>query len=180
MRKINDFENVTEQQGGEFEKLPVGGYICKITYVEDVPEKEYIKIEFDIADGKYSGWFAETYQRANFWGGKFIRSYKEKAAGFFKGFTTAVEQSNLGYKWAWDEQTLVGKFIGIVLALEEYVGNDGTVKERLYVAQNRSVDAIKKGDYKVPELKALKPEDRPRLAPADRELTEVSDDDCPF
>lgn len=180
MREIKDYASVTEQQGGEFEKLPAGGYICKITAVEDLPDKEYLKIEFDIADGKYKGWFADTYQRANFWGGRLVRSYKETAKGFFKGFTTAVEQSNAGYKWAWDEKSLVGKMIGIVLAMEEYIGNDSTVKERLYVAQNRSVDAIKKGDFKVPELKALKPEDRPRPAPTTSGFTEVTDEQLPF
>lgn len=162
MRKIDNFDNVTEQQGGDFERLPTGGHICKITLVEDVPEKEYLKFEFDIAEGKYQGWFAETYQRAGFWGGKFIRSYKKKAAGFFKGFVTAVEESNPKYKWAWEEQTLNGKMIGLVLGSEEYVSNSGEVKERLYVAQNRSVDAIRKGDYKVPELKKLKADALPR------------------
>lgn len=158
MRKIENYESVKENQGGEFEKLPAGGYVCKITASKDVPDKEYLDLEFDISDGKYQGWFADTYQRAGFWGGRFIRSYKEKAAGFFKGFTTAIEESNPKYKWNWDEGTLVNKYIGLVLGYEEYMSNSGEVKERIYVAQNRSVEAIRKGDFKVPELKKLKAE----------------------
>ena len=41
MKKIN-WKNVEEAK--EFEKLPAGGYICGITAVEDVPEKEYLRI----------------------------------------------------------------------------------------------------------------------------------------
>ena len=156
MRKIENYDSVKENQGGEFEKLPAGGYVCKITACENVEDNEYLKLEFDIAEGKYQGWFAELYQRAAFWGGKLIRSYKEKAAGFFKGFTTAVEESNPKYKWSWDEGTLINKYIGLVLAYEEYTSNSGEVKERIYVAQTRSVEAIRKGDFKVPELKRLK------------------------
>lgn len=155
MREIEGFDQLAENQGGEFEQLPADGYICVISSVEDVADKEYLKIEFDIAEGKYKGWFANMYSRAGFWGGRFIRSYKEKAASFFKGFTTAVESSNAGYKWAWNEQSLVGKKIGLVLAHEEYHGNDGRIKIRPYVVQNRSVDAITKGDFRIPSLKPL-------------------------
>ena len=42
-----DWDNVKEAKG--FEKLPMGGYVCGITAVEDVPDKEQLKFEFDIA-----------------------------------------------------------------------------------------------------------------------------------
>lgn len=155
MKEISNFADVPENQGGEYER-PIGGFICKITAVEDKQDKEYLQIEFDVAAGKFKGYFADTYQRAGFWAGKLIRSYKDTAAGFFKGFTSAVEQSNTGYKWAWDERTLVNKLVGLVLAEEEYMNNAGEIKTRLYVAQTRSVDAIKTGDFKVPTLKKFK------------------------
>ena len=50
MRAINNWENIKESNG--FEKLPVGGYIIKILNVQDVAETEYLKVSFDIADGK--------------------------------------------------------------------------------------------------------------------------------
>ena len=155
MKEISNYADVPENQGGEYEK-PIGGFICKITSIENKQDKEYLYVEFDIAAGKFKGYFADTYQRVGFWAGKFIRSYKDTAAGFFKGFISAIEQSNKGYKWAWDEQTLVNKMIGLVLAEEEYMGNAGEVKTRLYVAQNRSVEAIRAGDFKVPALKKYK------------------------
>lgn len=161
MRKVNDYEITEPNLGGSFEKLEAGGYVCRITRVEDVPEKEYLKIEFDITDGPRKNWFADIHARAGFWGGKMIRSYKDSAVGFFKGFMTSVENSNPGYKWAWSEHSLEGKYVGLVLAYEEYTGNDGSIKERIYVAQNRSVDAIKKGDFTVPALKKLSQAARP-------------------
>ena len=54
MKKINQNKwNDTKASGGEYDKLPAGAYICVIKTVEDVPDKEYLKIEYDIADGKY-------------------------------------------------------------------------------------------------------------------------------
>jgi hypothetical protein len=114
-----------------------------------------LKIEFDICDGQYKWWYNDIFKRTSNWYGNFVRSYSEKAKGFFKGFITALEQSNPGFKWAWDEKALYKCNIGLVLAYEEYLNKKQEKKERVYVAQVRSVDAIRKGDFKVPELKKL-------------------------
>ena len=47
MKKINNWENVQEYVSF---KNPVGGFICEIKAVEDVPDKEYLKISYDIAE----------------------------------------------------------------------------------------------------------------------------------
>ena len=39
----------------ELPRLTPGGYVCKITVVVDVPEKEYLKLEYDIAEGAHKG-----------------------------------------------------------------------------------------------------------------------------
>jgi hypothetical protein len=107
-----------------------------------------------------------------------FRSYKEKALGMFKHFTNCVENSNAGYTWAWDEKSLVGKFIGLVLGEEEYEKGDGSVGVRLYVKEVKTVQEIKDGNFKIPELKVLK--NRPS-APVNNGFTEVdSSDDLPF
>lgn len=132
-----------------------GGYAAKITRVEDNEEKEYLKIEWEFADGEFKGANRETFVAFDFWPLAFICSYKEKALRFFKGFKTAVEESNPGFTFKNDPQSLVGKFIGVVLAEEEYLSKTNEVKTRLYVAEKRSGKAIRNGDYKVPELKKL-------------------------
>ena len=75
----------------------------------------------------------------------------------FKGFVNAVENSNKGFKFDFDEKKLVGKQVGIIVGLEQYLNQKGQVRERTYVSAVRSVDTIKKGDFKVPELKKLDP-----------------------
>ena len=157
MRKINDWENVKEAE--EFESLTPGGYIAKIMNIEDDVQKECLKISFDIADGKFKDYYMNLYKTLNFWGGTFYRSYKDSAKSFFKGFITAVENSNQGYRWDWNEQSLKGKKVGIVLREEDYIPeqgpNAGKVKTRLIVDQVHSIDKIRKGDFKIKEKKPL-------------------------
>lgn len=152
MRNVN-WDTVNEAT--EFKRPGPGGYIVRIKAVEDVEEKEYLKIEYDIADGEFKGYYQDLYKSRGFWGGSFIRSYKEKALPFFKAFKTSVEVSNPGFVFKNDPLTLVGKFLGIVLGEEEYESNSGEIKKRLYVAQCRSGQTIRDGDFEVPELKRL-------------------------
>ena len=159
MKAINNFDEI--QESGSFEKLPVGGYIIKILAVDDVPEKEYLKIFFDINDGEKKGFFQKAFKEdtraEKKWpnAGSFIRSYKEKALPMFKGFTNAIENSNKGYKWNFDEKSLVNKVVGVVIGEEQYLNQNGQVRTRTYVSAVRSVDTIKKGEFTVPELKKL-------------------------
>lgn len=157
MKKYPNWENVEEAK--EFPKLTPGGYIAFIKNVEDVTDKEYLKVSFDIAEGEFKNHFMDLYKSQNFWGGSFFRSYKESAISFFKGFTTAVEKSNSGYKWDWNEQKLKGKLIGIVLQEEEYVPEQGKhageLRTRLIVQEVRSVDEIRKGNFNVKPKKTL-------------------------
>ena len=161
MRKINNWENIKENNG--FEKLPVGGYIVKILNVQDVADKEYLKVSFDITEGDKKGFFKKQYdedtREDKKWpnAGSFVRSYKSTAESMFKGFANAVENSNKGYTFDFNEKSLVGKQVGIVVGLEEYVNQKGAVRERTYVSAVRSVDTIKKGDFKIPETKKLDP-----------------------
>jgi hypothetical protein len=120
---------------------------------------DYIRVEYDIADGEFKGYYNEQYVK---WGGKwnasFIRSYKEKALGMFKHFTNCVEQSNTGYEWDWNEKGLVGKFVGLVLGEEDYKNSMGDIKTKLVVSQIKTVEEIKNGDFKVPAPKKIETE----------------------
>ncbi len=205
MKKIN-LDNV--QEFTRF-KNPVGGFICEIKSVEDFPEKEYLRIGFDIAEAvsddqkEFVGMYEKRKKERDFDYPKTIVSYKESnetALRFFKGFVTAIETSNEGYKFQYEEQTLVGKRIGFVIGEEEYEGKDKNgmpkVKVRIYVASRHSVQAIRNGDFEVPEFKKLSQPvvSRPvnpfeqnvnstPIAPDPIEsggFEAVDDDDCPF
>lgn len=160
MRKINltNVEEATDRKS-----LPAGGYICKFTKVEDNPDRNFLYIEFDIAKGEFEGYYKKLSDEYNFWGGKCWRSYTEKALPLFKRFCSCVNKSNNGFIFDGDtnadEQTLVGKLIGLVLCEEEYMGNDGNIKTRLYVDREYSVEDIIAGNFKVKELKKYEDKD---------------------
>lgn len=143
-----------------------GGYAARITRVEDVDDKEYLRIEWEFADGEFKGVNQEVYDAFGFWPLAFVCSYKQKALRFFKGFKTAVECSNRSYVFNNDPQSLVGKYVGVVLGEEEYLSKKGEVKTRLYVAEKRSGKAIREKDFKVPDLKKLAPAAASSAAPS--------------
>lgn len=156
--KSIDLTNV--QEAGEFTRPAPGPYICGIYKVEDVANKEYLKVTYDIVEGEFKGYYEEM--RKNNpdweWAGAYVKSYKKAALPMFKRFCTAVSRSNKNYVFDGntnsDEKTLKGKKIGLLLGEEEYEGNDGTIKTRLIVVREFSIDKI--GEQKVPELKKLK------------------------
>ncbi len=162
-----------------FKKIEAGGYVCGITAVEDHEDKEYLKLEFDIIEGDLKGYYRDLYDRKGFWGGSFIRSYKESARGFFKKFLNAVEASNPNYRFDNNEKKLRGKTIGLVLGYEEYVGNNGEVKERTYVADILSLDDIRAGNFVVPKFKALVPPNA-HTSGSFEEIADDDEDDLPW
>lgn len=160
MNPISNYDSI-QASNGEFARPAAGGYICQIINATDVPvdpksgKGNYLKIEYDIAEGELKDYYTEAYEKFNKWWASFIRSYKEKALGMFKHFTNCVEESNPGYKWDWNELSLRGKFIGLVIGEEEYLKQDGSVGTRLYVKDVKTVDQIERCDYIVPPLKRL-------------------------
>ena len=154
MKPIGNWNEIEAQGNEEYKRLVPGGYVCRITKVEDNGEKQYLYIEFDICEGEYTGHGASCLERNGFTPLRMYRSYTDKAAGMFKGFTQDVEASNSNYKWAWDEKTLVGRLIGVVLGEEEYRKQDGSIGTR-FNARTKPVSAIRDGRFKVPEKKTL-------------------------
>lgn len=155
MNPINNWNNIEAQGNEEYKRLVPGGYVCRITKVEDHPDKSYLYIEFDVAEGEFTGYGASCMERNGFTPLRMYRSYTEKAAGMFKGFTQDVEQSNAPhYKWDWKEQGLVGRVIGVVIGEEEYRKQDGSIGTR-FNARTKPASAIREGKFKVPEKKTL-------------------------
>ena len=186
MKQVN-LDNV--QEAGSRDRLPAGGYVCRYTKVEDVPDKEYLYMEYDIAHGEYKDYYKQLEESLQFWGGRVYRSYKEKALPMFKRMCSAVAKSNPGFifdggKQNSDERTLVGKYVGLVLGEEEYVGNDGTTKTRLYVYSECDINDIKAGKFKVPALKNLKDDNSIPVASYSSDgfmnIPEGTDEEIPF
>ena len=174
MKKIENWDSIEVNNNDDYKRIVPGGYVGRITKVEDNPEKSYLYIEFDIAEGEFKGYGASFVERNGFTPLRFYRSYTDKAAGMFKSFTQDVENSNPNYTWEWKEQTLVGKFIGVVLGEAEYKKQNGEIGTRFDV-RTKTVSAIHEGKFKVPEKKLLAVES---YRPA---FTSIDDDgDLPF
>lgn len=162
MKKI-DLTDVKE--AGTSSRPKAGAYICAIRSAEDIPDKEYIKVGFDIIEGEYAGYYDKIRTDHSDWdwgsAGFYVKSYKPKALGMFKRFCSAVSKSNAGYVFDGnnnaDEKTLIGKKLGIVLREEEYYGNDGEKRTRLTVDREFPIDEIDK--QKVPAIKAIPEEE---------------------
>lgn len=154
--KVLNWESVEEST--PFEKLPAGGYVIKIVDVEDMADKEYLNVVYDIKEGEYSGFYSDDFGRLNPWAHRFVRSYKDSAAGMFKQFLARLEDSNRDFSISsWqrksDERDLIGLELGIVLQNEQYTNNQGEDKERLNVVGVYAAQDIRNGDYKLPEPK---------------------------
>lgn len=182
MKKLEGYDLVTE--AGEVRRLPAGIYKLKIKEVIDVPEREYLDFHFDIADGEYKGYYSGSSRGY----GNLIRSYKKTGdekrdnaiLGFFKACITAIEKTNPGYQWNWDESTLANKCVIGVFGEEEYL-QDNEVRTSVRCVEFRSLQAFNEGKIKVPELKKLPEDQRPIVATEVVETpTTLEDDKLPW
>lgn len=148
---------------GEFETLPAGKYVCQIVQVnvtQDQKGREQMVILFDIADGEHKGYYDRMFQGAKRndasqakWKGIFRQLTQGNSLPFFKGVITSIEKSNPGYKWNWEEKSLVRKKFGGIFGREEFIANDGKKRMATKCVQIRSVDGLK--DAEVPEDKLI-------------------------
>jgi hypothetical protein len=154
----------------DFPTLPKGGYILKImgVSVQTNSNGKYLQIGCDIAEGEYKDFFTEQYkndQRSEKkWGCNFLLSIPKDDGSekdgwtkrSFKTFTTALEESNNGYHFDWDEQKFKGKLIGGLFNEREYQKTDGTIGRATNLDRVCAAEKIRKGDYKLPEDKLIK------------------------
>lgn len=203
MKKPQNWENV--QAAREYVPLPAGGYLVKIVdaRVEDVTARDdpgtvlfsVLKLGLDISEGEYSGYYRNDFnaqQREDKrWKGV-LRQYLPKedgtekdgwTASALKALIAAVEESNPGFHFDWDEKKLKDKVAGCLFRSEEWAFNGRTGwTTRPY--KLISVDAVRSGKFRVPNKKPLPENKRPvslDIVPDSQDFTQVSDDeDLPF
>jgi hypothetical protein len=149
---------------GDFEALPGGAYVCRIMRAEDTISKtgkKMLVLSLDIAEGEHSGHFSKMHggmlasKPSAAWPCAYRQLTEGSSLPFFKGAMTAIEESNSGYKWGWDERTLAGKLVGAVFQREEYVRGDGKKAWITVPVSIRSVGAVRAGECKAPPDKPL-------------------------
>ena len=102
----------------------------------------------------------------------------------FKRMCSAVTKSNKGFIFDGndhcDESTLIGKKVGMILGEEEYIGNDGAKKTKLYVAREVDVADIKAGKFKIPAIKKLEESSDKKQDDDFMNIPENADEETPF
>ena len=188
MKQFSGFK--AEKAAGAREILPAGGYVCEVKSVEI---KEYsnnysaLVLLIEVIEGEYAGFFKKDYlantREDKQWRGKYSVSIPRDDGSEMDGWTKrtfgnfvwAVQESNPGYIWDWDEKKLKGKKLGVIYRNREWErdGNTGWTTE---AGGSASVEDIRSGSYRPLKDKPLK--DRPvqSTAPAAAE----DEDDLPF
>ena len=193
IKKPMNWDNV--QEIGERKTLPLGAYVCKVKQVR-VQDNSYgsqLALLFDIAEGEHAGFYNQDFT-ANTdpnkkWKG-LLRVWLPKDDGsdkdeltkrIFKGFVTAFERSNPGYRWDWNENSLAGKTIGIMYRNEEwdYEGKHGWAVRPFKAI---SADTVREGNYTLPKDKPLSNGSSTTVAPANvpAGYTEVDTEELPW
>lgn len=167
IKQFGDY--ATTQAFSEGTALPKDGYVCKIlnAEVKDGTRGQYIQIAYDIAEGPFTDFFMNGYKAKKDenkkWSAYFFLTLprddgSEKDAftkRLFKTFTNALEDSNEGYHFDWDEAKFKGKLIGGLFHYEEYQRQDGKVGRSTKLRNACSVAKIRSGNFKLPDDKLL-------------------------
>ena len=198
MRPFNNYE--TTQTISARAQLPVGAYICRILKAE---EKVYnsskgewhkLEISFDISEGEHKDFYANDYRAQSGedkkWKGVLRMNIPtddgSEADGWtkrsFKTNILAIEESNNGYHWDWNEAQLKGKTVGIVFRSEEWEYNG---KRGWRTAPFKMVPAadVKSGNVKIPDPKPLNNKASQTSAASAADLSdfvEVASSELPF
>ena len=194
---IKSFGDYDKTQGyQDREELPVGAYIMKIMGAEVAENKvgQYVKISMDIAEGQYKDFYANDYRNQQTGQGRDKKVWhcnyllnvpkddgSEKDTWTkrkFKTFTEALEASNNGYHFDWDETKFKGLSIGGLFNKREWEYN-GRRGMSTNFAQVCAVEKIRSGKYKLPKDQYLSGHQAASDAD-DSGFTVVHDDDLPF
>ena len=167
MKPIDGF--MVEAPAQSYPMLPKGLYIAGITNVriEGTAPDQQLVLRVDIIEGEYTGYYTKRYKNDSQGTGRFEVRYKgdyrlqipdqantrrvhyDWDMKAFNSAIWAIEDSNPGYHWDWNEQGRKGKTVGINVRQGSYNGNPYTMIGRL-----ESVTKIKEGKCRVmPDMK---------------------------
>lgn len=183
MKKYSDVK--FEKTGSGRETLPAGGYVCQIlsAKVEENDWGSTLVIAHDVCEGDYSGIFKRDYDNNDRedkkWRGIFrLRLPKDDGTeqdGWKKrtlGNTIwALEQSNPGFSFDWDEKKLKGKKIGLIYRNKEWEMGD----RHGWTTEAGAADSI--NNIRENKFRPLKDKALPVREVAAPVFTEINDDD---
>jgi len=192
---IGQFKDYDKTQAYEdYQTLPKGGYVVKIMGVSQETNSNgaYLKIGCDIAEGEYKDFYSESYRndkRENKkWGCNFLLSLPKDDGSekdgwtkrSFKTFTEALEESNEGYHFDWDEEKFKGKLIGGLFNEQDYSKADGSIGTATRMKRVCSVQKIREGNYKLPDDEKITPTNNASVGTDFMSIPDGIDEELPF
>lgn len=198
MEKVNNWDKV-QAATGEREELPAGGYICRIMGAKEVEYKSQdgkpfhkLEISIKIEEGPYKGFYTRDYRSQALFGQQkwkgVLRPYcptngtsdqDRRSQGIFKSITDAIEASNPGYVWDWNENGLKGKLVGVMFRSEEWEF-DGRTGWKTQPYRFTATEYIRSGEFGIPKPKPLPANRKPSYPSSNNGFEELSDSDLPF
>lgn len=132
MRAFNGYE---AKKASSREPLPAGGYVMRIMDAEEVTFDRggtALKISLDVAEGAHKDFFRNDYKQQDAENRRWRCAYNlfiprddgSERDGWtkrrFGNAMYAIEQSNPGYHWDWNEKSLKGKIVGALFRNYEW------------------------------------------------------------
>jgi hypothetical protein len=160
MNKPKGFDEAAARQ---YRGRPKAGYYIGFikmatTILTKQNPREMMVLLIDIAEGDHKGYFREKLEldkrsdpNAKFKGvhRRVLDQIEE-----FKGDIQAIEESNAGFQFDFDEKSLVGKIVGIGIGETEFNSEGHTFVEIRHIT---SVQRVRSGSLSAPLLKKFKP-----------------------
>lgn len=194
IKRFNDYDKT--QSYSDYQQLPKGGYVLIIrdTEICENSRGQYVKIRCDIAEGEFAGFYDNEYRNQQSEDKKWHCNYLlnvpaddgTEQDGWtkrrFKTVIEALEESNSGYHFDWDEKKFKGKLIGGLFNEREYLANNGDVRRATNLAQLCTVEKIRSGNYKIPADKLLSNSGSTSAAASDgfMNIPDGIDEELPF
>ena len=192
--------NFEAKKDSVIENLPAGVYVGKIigakVETQSIAGKsvDRLVIQLDVSEGEYTGHYRKQFEAAK--GGRFTPKYK----GVFRitipqsgdqyesinkrilqNAAWALEQSNSGYKWDWDESKLKGLTVGFAVREADFVA-DNQLKTTTEICRLDSADDVRSGKAKTPKRRDLSEKQKQLLRDVEEGYTplEGADEELPF
>lgn len=198
MKGLPDYNNIPEYTDSV--KLPAGAYEISIIRAEEKSEKtgDQLCLLFDISDGEYKNYYMNKFnaekksfpEKAKYkgilrlWypnGGQYDESNKKR----MKTTLERIKQSNnlrIDFSKDWDGAAFKGCKVGMIFRDQEwnYSGMTGMTAQPYQVI---TLDALRNGDFTLPNPKYLSPSDNDNYTTQSNNFVPLANpepDDLPF
>lgn len=172
--------------------LPAGGYVAQIqnARVENYSWGNMLVVAYDVYEGEYKDHFRKQFDENTDpnrkWKGTFRLTIPNENSKYFSSekrtfnnFIFALEESNSGYHFDWDEKHLKGKFFGALVRNKEFLSDKGEKITTTECGGCTDIQSIRDGSFTPLKDKLLKEDTVPAQAASTLDNF-IDDDDLPF